>query len=67
MSKVGSFGEISTWSFCQDKIISTGGEGGLISTNNKTMVKMLVFKDHGKNHYKAFSKNKNRLQIYMMI
>ena len=28
--KVGSFGDISTWSFCQDKIISTGGEGGLI-------------------------------------
>ena len=33
--KVGSFGDISTWSFCQDKIISTGGEGGLISTNSK--------------------------------
>ena len=32
--KVGSFGHISTWSFCQDKIISTGGEGGMISTNN---------------------------------
>ena len=32
---VGSFGDISTWSFCQDKIISTGGEGGMISTNNK--------------------------------
>ena len=35
--KVGSFGHISTWSFCQDKIISTGGEGGMISTNNKQL------------------------------
>ena len=35
--KVGSFGNISTWSFCQDKIISTGGEGGMITTNNKNL------------------------------
>ncbi len=32
--QVGSFGDISTWSFCNDKIISTLGEGGMISTNN---------------------------------
>ena len=31
--QVGSFGDISTWSFCNDKIISTLGEGGMISTN----------------------------------
>ena len=41
---VGSFGDVSTWSFCQDKIISTGGEGGMISTSNKNLGKMLVFK-----------------------
>ena len=34
---VGSYGDISTWSFCQDKIMSTGGEGGMISTNNKNI------------------------------
>ncbi len=33
--KVGSFGDVSTWSFCNDKIISTLGEGGMISTNKK--------------------------------
>ncbi len=33
--QVGSFGDISTWSFCNDKIISTLGEGGMISTNKK--------------------------------
>ena len=32
---VGTFGEISTWSFCNDKIISTLGEGGMISTKKK--------------------------------
>jgi len=33
--QVGSFGDVSTWSFCTDKIISTLGEGGMISTNKK--------------------------------
>ena len=33
--KIGSFGDVSTWSFCTDKIISTLGEGGMISTNKK--------------------------------
>ena len=56
--KVGSFGNISTWSFCQDKIISTGGEGGMISTNNKNLwLKCWSLKDHGKN-YKNISKKK---------
>jgi dTDP-4-amino-4,6-dideoxygalactose transaminase len=55
--KVGSFGDISTWSFCQDKIISTGGEGGMISTNNKKLwLKMWSLKDHGKNYISVFHK-----------
>ena len=55
--KVGTFGDISTWSFCQDKIISTGGEGGLISTNNKNLwLKCWSLKDHGKNYYNSFFK-----------
>ena len=55
--KVGTFGDISTWSFCQDKIISTGGEGGLISTNNKKLwLKCWSLKDHGKNYNSAFFK-----------
>ncbi len=55
--KVGSFGDISTWSFCQDKIISTGGEGGMISTNNKQFwLKCWSLKDHGKNYNSVFSK-----------
>jgi dTDP-4-amino-4,6-dideoxygalactose transaminase len=55
--KVGSFGTISTWSFCQDKIISTGGEGGMISTNNKKLwLKLWSLKDHGKNYKSVFFK-----------
>ena len=55
--KVGTFGDLSTWSFCQDKIISTGGEGGMISTNNKNLwLKCWSLKDHGKNYYKLFFK-----------
>jgi dTDP-4-amino-4,6-dideoxygalactose transaminase len=55
--KVGSFGNISIWSFCQDKIISTGGEGGMISTNNKKLwLKCWSLKDHGKNYKSVFFK-----------
>ena len=58
---VGSYGDISTWSFCQDKIISTGGEGGMISTNNKKIWrKCWEQKDHGKNFKKIFKKNKKK-------
>lgn len=55
--KVGSFGHISTWSFCQDKIISTGGEGGMISMNSKKLwLKAWSLKDHGKNYNSVFFK-----------
>ena len=55
--KVGSFGHISTWSFCQDKIMSTGGEGGMISTNDeKLWLKCWSIKDHGKNYKDVFYK-----------
>ena len=54
---VGSFGDISTWSFCQDKIITTGGEGGMISTNDKKLwEKCWSHKDHGKDYYSVFYK-----------
>lgn len=47
--RIGSFGDIATWSFCQDKIISTGGEGGMVTTNNLRLYKKVwSLKDHGK-------------------
>lgn len=46
---VGSIGHIGCWSFCQDKIMTTGGEGGMVTTNDKGFwSKMWSFKDHGK-------------------
>jgi dTDP-4-amino-4,6-dideoxygalactose transaminase len=46
---VGSIGHVGCWSFCQDKIMSTGGEGGMVTTNDKALwSKMWSFKDHGK-------------------
>ncbi len=51
--KVGSFGDISAWSFCQDKIISTGGEGGMVATNKLKLYKnVLSIKDNGRNYEK---------------
>lgn len=55
---VGTFGDIAIWSFCQDKIISTGGEGGIISTNSKKLYNIIwSAKDHGKKQNKLFSKD----------
>jgi len=46
---VGSIGDVAAFSFCQDKIISTGGEGGMLVTNNSQVwEKAWSFKDHGK-------------------
>jgi dTDP-4-amino-4,6-dideoxygalactose transaminase len=46
---VGSIGHIGAWSFCQDKIMSTGGEGGMVTTNDHALWStMWSFKDHGK-------------------
>ena len=46
---VGSIGHVGAWSFCQDKIITTGGEGGMVTTNDRELwSRMWSFKDHGK-------------------
>ena len=55
---VGLFGHISAWSFCQDKIMSTGGEGGMVTTNDKVLwEKMWSYRDHGKSFDAVFNKN----------
>jgi sugar O-acyltransferase (sialic acid O-acetyltransferase NeuD family) len=54
----GTFGDINAWSFCQDKIISTGGEGGMVTTNNEELFKKAwSYKDHGKNYDKILDEN----------
>ena len=48
---VGSIGHIGAWSFCQDKIMTTGGEGGMVTTNDEQLWrKMWAYKDHGKSY-----------------
>jgi len=54
---VGSIGHIGCWSFCQDKIMSTGGEGGMVTTNNKELwSRMWSYKDHGKSWEAVYEK-----------
>ena len=46
---VGSIGHVGAWSFCQDKIMTTGGEGGMVTTSDEALWRrMWAFKDHGK-------------------
>ena len=55
---VGSFADVSAWSFCQDKIITTSGEGGMITTNNPELFEFIwSLKDHGKSYKASLNPN----------
>src|SRR5271165_3080463 len=55
---VGSMGDVNAFSFCQDKIISTGGEGGLLTTNDTDLwSRAWAFKDHGKSYDAAYKRH----------
>lgn len=55
---VGSIGHVGAWSFCQDKIMSTGGEGGMVTVSDKQLWnKMWSYKDHGKSWDAVNSEN----------
>ena len=46
---VGSFGDVAAFSFCQDKIMTTAGEGGMVCTSDEQLwKKMWAYRDHGK-------------------
>jgi dTDP-4-amino-4,6-dideoxygalactose transaminase len=48
---IGSIGDVAAFSFCQDKIMTTGGEGGMLTTNNTELwQRAWSYKDHGKNY-----------------
>ena len=58
---VGSYGDISVWSFCNDKIISTGGEGGMIACKSKSLYNYIwSLKDIGKNKKKYYDNKKKK-------
>jgi dTDP-4-amino-4,6-dideoxygalactose transaminase len=53
----GSIGHIGAWSFCQDKIMTTGGEGGMVTTNDTQLWNLMwSYKDHGKNWDTVYNK-----------
>ena len=55
---VGSFGHAGAWSFCQDKIMTTGGEGGMVTTDDADLWSaMWSFKDHGKSWDAVYNRN----------
>ena len=52
---VGSFGDAAAWSFCQDKIITTGGEGGMLTLEDEDVwQRAWSHKDHGKSYEAVF-------------
>ena len=47
----GSMGDMAAFSFCQDKIMTTGGEGGMLLINDEALwEKAWAYKDHGKSY-----------------
>jgi len=58
---VGSIGHFGAWSFCQDKIMSTGGEGGMLTTNRKDWWEQgWAYKDHGKSWAAVYERERRR-------
>jgi dTDP-4-amino-4,6-dideoxygalactose transaminase len=54
---VGTIGHIGAWSFCQDKIMTTGGEGGMVTTNDEILWRrMWAYKDHGKSYAAVYER-----------
>jgi dTDP-4-amino-4,6-dideoxygalactose transaminase len=54
---VGSMGDANAFSFCQDKIITTGGEGGMLTTNDtEVWSRAWAFKDHGKSYDAVYNR-----------
>ena len=48
---VGSLGDVAAFSFCQDKIMTTGGEGGMLTTSDEMIWRRAwEYKDHGKSY-----------------
>lgn len=53
----GSIGHVGAWSFCQDKIMTTGGEGGMVTTNDESLWSLMwSYKDHGKSYDAVYNR-----------
>jgi dTDP-4-amino-4,6-dideoxygalactose transaminase len=57
---VGTIGHVGAWSFCQDKIMTTGGEGGMVTTNDRELwLRLWAYKDHGKSWIAVYEKERS--------
>jgi dTDP-4-amino-4,6-dideoxygalactose transaminase len=55
--RVGSLGDAAAFSFCQDKIMTTAGEGGMVTTNAYDVWQRIwSYKDHGKSYDKVYDR-----------
>lgn len=55
---VGAIGHVGAWSFCQDKIMTTGGEGGMVTTDDESLWRaMWSYKDHGKSYAAIYERD----------
>ncbi len=65
---VGSMGDIAAFSFCQDKIMSTGGEGGMLLTNDDSMwEKAWAYKDHGKSYDAIYTREQSSGEVFRWV
>tara|TARA_B100000787_G_C16183759_1_gene293379 strand:- start:250 stop:1431 length:1182 start_codon:yes stop_codon:yes gene_type:complete len=65
---VGSIGHIGCWSFCQDKIITTGGEGGMVTTSDELLWrKIWAYKDHGKSYEAVYERDSNSVDGFRWL
>ncbi len=63
---VGGLGDVAAFSFCQDKILSTGGEGGLVVTDDEsTWRRAWSYKDHGKDYDAVHAPSKGAVFRYV--
>ena len=54
---VGCLGDIAAFSFCQDKIMTTAGEGGMVTTNRADLwERAWAYKDHGKSYAAVYKR-----------
>jgi dTDP-4-amino-4,6-dideoxygalactose transaminase len=54
---VGGIGHFGAWSFCQDKIMTTGGEGGMLTLNREDWWRAAwSYKDHGKSYAAVYER-----------
>ena len=64
--KIGTFGDAAAFSFCQDKIVTTGGEGGMLLTADESLWKRAwSYKDHGKDMDKAMAPREGGSYIWL--